>query len=159
MTFHPIIRMKFSLPLLCLLPSASAFILPQAEKVSTTSLWGRKPFISGNWKLNPQTRDEAVKLAADIAATVTPDSPDADVALFVPYVFIEAAQKSAGDRLFVGAEVSHLCRPIDCGHIIFLESVCRPKFRNAADFALFRTIRVSAPKSKAPSPVLSQLLC
>lgn len=100
--------MKFSLPLLFLLPSASAFIVPQAEKISTTSLFGRKPFISGNWKLNPQTRDEAVQLAADIAAAVTHDSPDADVALFVPYVFIEAAQKSAGDRLFVGAEVSSL---------------------------------------------------
>lgn len=97
--------MKLSLPLLFLLPSASAFILPQAEKIST-SLWGRKPFISGNWKLNPQTRDEAVQLAADIAAAVTHDSPDADVALFVPYVFIEAAQNSAGDKLFVGAEVS-----------------------------------------------------
>ena len=100
--------MKFSLPLWFLLPSASAFLVPQAEQISTTTtcLWGRKPFISGNWKLNPQTRDEAVQLAADIAAAVTHDSPDTDVALFVPYVFIEAAQKSAGDRLFVGAEVS-----------------------------------------------------
>ena len=99
--------MKLSLPLLFLLPFASAFIVPQTEKIASSStLWGRKPFISGNWKLNPQTRDEAVKLAADIAATVTHDSPDADVAIFVPYVFIEAAQNSAGERLFVGAEVS-----------------------------------------------------
>jgi hypothetical protein len=128
--------MKFSLSLLCLLPSASAFLVPQAEKISTTSLWGRKPFISGNWKLNPQTRDEAVKLAADIAATVTPESPDADVALFVPYVFIEAAQKSAGDRLFVGAEVSRMC-PSTVGIIAFDWIVCRRIFRTSADFVLF----------------------
>jgi triosephosphate isomerase (TIM) len=66
----------------------------------------RRPLISGNWKLNPQTRDEAVKLAADIAASITPSSPEADVALFVPYVFIEAAMNAVGDKLQVGAEVS-----------------------------------------------------
>lgn len=66
----------------------------------------RRPFISGNWKLNPQSRDEAVKLATDIAASITTSSPDADVALFVPYVFIEAAMNAVGDKkLQIGAEV------------------------------------------------------
>lgn len=56
-----------------------------------------------------RTKEEAVKLAADIAATVTDDSPEADVALFVPYVFIEAAMASAGDKLMIGAEVRYPC--------------------------------------------------
>jgi triosephosphate isomerase (TIM) len=65
----------------------------------------RRPFISGNWKLNPQTREEAVQLASDIAQSITPTSPDIDVALFVPYVFIEAAMNSVDEKLMVGAEV------------------------------------------------------
>lgn len=76
-----------------------------ATASTTTQLEARKPFIAGNWKLNPQTREEAVTLASDIAASVTPSSPDADVALFVPYVFIEAAMGQVGDKLTVGAEV------------------------------------------------------
>ena len=65
----------------------------------------RKPFISGNWKLNPQTKNEAVALATEIAATITPSSPKCDVALFVPYVFIEAAMNAVDGKLMVGAEV------------------------------------------------------
>lgn len=67
----------------------------------------RRPFISGNWKLNPQSRAEAVTLANEIANAITPSSPDADIALFVPYVFIEAAMNSVNKKLQVGAEVSN----------------------------------------------------
>jgi len=74
--------------------------------MTTTQLdMARRPFISGNWKLNPQSRDEAIALASNIAASITPSSPDADVALFVPYVFIEAANKAVDGKLQVGAEV------------------------------------------------------
>lgn len=85
--------------------SAAAFAPSTLVGRSATQLDARKPFISGNWKLNPQTRDEAVKLAGDIAASITDASPEADVALFVPYVFLEAAMGAAGDKLMVGAEV------------------------------------------------------
>jgi triosephosphate isomerase (TIM) len=66
----------------------------------------RRPFISGNWKLNPQTKEEAVKLASEIAESITSSSPDVDIALFVPFVFIDAAKKAVGGKLQVGAEVS-----------------------------------------------------
>eukprot|EP00978_Attheya_sp_CCMP212_P038240 scaffold187793_cov55-Attheya_sp.AAC.2 len=93
--------------LLSAVGSAAAFA-PASFGVSratqSTELYARKPFISGNWKLNPQTREEAITLASEIAATVGPDSPDADVALFVPYVFIDAALNAVGDKLTVGAE-------------------------------------------------------
>jgi hypothetical protein len=104
-----IIKMKLAAcALLSAVGSAAAFA-PASFGVSratqSTELYARKPFISGNWKLNPQTREEAITLASEIAATVGPDSPDADVALFVPYVFIDAALNAVGDKLTVGAEV------------------------------------------------------
>ena len=77
---------------------------------TVTSLDARRPFISGNWKLNPQTRDEAITLAKDITASITDKSPDCEVALFVPYVFIEAVMGITGDKIAVGAEVSNNMR-------------------------------------------------
>lgn len=74
---------------------------------SLVQLWAsnvRKPFITGNWKMNPKTKQEAIELAAGIASAVTSDSPG-DVAIFVPYPFIDAVQRTVGDRLLVGAEV------------------------------------------------------
>mmetsp|Transcript_1550 Transcript_1550/g.2615 ORF Transcript_1550/g.2615 Transcript_1550/m.2615 type:complete len:289 (+) Transcript_1550:82-948(+) len=71
---------------------------------SSTQLSARKPFISGNWKLNPQTKDEAIALAGAIAGAVNEESPDADVALFVPYVFIESVMEKVGDWINIGAE-------------------------------------------------------
>ena len=94
--------------LLSLLGSAVAFTPSTfniARSNSNTELYGRKPFISGNWKLNPQTKDEAVTLADEIAKSVDSDTPECDVALFVPYVFIEATRKAVDGKIMVGAEV------------------------------------------------------
>jgi hypothetical protein len=93
------------------IPSVQALLScrPQVSRsLSLVQLWAansRKPFITGNWKMNPTTKQEAVELASGIAAAVTPESPG-DVAIFVPYPFIEAVQNTVGDRLLVGAEVS-----------------------------------------------------
>jgi Triosephosphate isomerase len=87
-------------PLFCV----DAFAPSSFPKVSLMELAARRSFISGNWKLNPQTRDEAVQLASDIAQSVTAN-PDRDVALFVPYVFIESAMNVVENKLMVGAEV------------------------------------------------------
>lgn len=109
-TLFLFITMKLlALTLAALLSVSSGFVLPQTSPSfvsSTTALGSRKPFISGNWKLNPQTKAEAVQLATDIAASITSSSPDAEVALFVPYVFIEAAQEAVGGKVEIGAEVS-----------------------------------------------------
>jgi hypothetical protein len=90
--------------LLSLAGSASGFAVSKTVVRSETMLFERRPFITGNWKLNPSTRDEAVVLAKGIADAVNPDSP-CEVALFVPYPFIEAVQEVVGDKLTVGAEV------------------------------------------------------
>jgi hypothetical protein len=94
----------FALSVSALVSCANAFA-PSISARSTTALDARKPFISGNWKLNPQTKTEAIQLAKDIAASIGPNSPNADVALFVPYVFIEGALGAVGGKLNIGAEV------------------------------------------------------
>jgi triosephosphate isomerase len=87
-----------------LVSSAQAFTQRLGLERISSSLFARKPFISGNWKLNPQTKAEAVALATNIASKITPTTPNADIALFVPYVFIEAAMESAAGKFTVGAE-------------------------------------------------------
>jgi triosephosphate isomerase len=99
--------MKLSSGLLSLsLGSAYGFVSQQSTSARTTAteLFERKPFITGNWKLNPQTKAEAVDLARGIASSFTDDSP-CDVALFVPFPFIETVKTVVGDKLVVGAEV------------------------------------------------------
>ena len=100
--------MKFSaFSFLALCSSSGAFapafgVAPRSPALDMA----RTPIISGNWKLNPQSRDEAVTLAKEITASITDKSPKAEVALFVPYVFIEAVMGVTGDKISVGAEVS-----------------------------------------------------
>jgi triosephosphate isomerase len=98
-----------ALSLAALVSSSAAFapsFVSRASSSGSALEMARRPFISGNWKLNPQTKQEAVALAKDIAATVTADSPDTDIALFVPYVFLESAMEAVGGKLEIGAEVS-----------------------------------------------------
>lgn len=92
--------------LLCGSSAAFSPALSGNKFTSSTQLCARKPFISGNWKLNPNTKDEALTLADGIAKSINEESPDADVALFVPYVFIESVMDKVGDWINIGAEVS-----------------------------------------------------
>lgn len=87
-----------------LLASASAYVTENGGGRLRTDLYGRKPFITGNWKLNPQTKQEAIALANGVSNAVSPYSP-ADVAIFVPFPFIEAVQACVGNKCIVGAEV------------------------------------------------------
>lgn len=50
--------MKFSstLSLLSLVGTTNAFVNNQVLRSTSTELYARKPFITGNWKLNPQTK-------------------------------------------------------------------------------------------------------
>ena len=100
--------MKFSVLTFCALAGSASAFAPSVggfNHFKSALEATRRPFISGNWKLNPQTRAEAVQLATEIADSIGPSSPDVDVALFVPYVFIEAAMNAVGGKLLVGAEV------------------------------------------------------
>ena len=100
--------MKLSASLLLLaLGSTNGFVTDQklaVRSAASTKLLAKKAFITGNWKLNPQTKAEAVDLARGIAASIKDDSP-CDVGLFVPFPFIGTVKEIVGDRLVVGAEV------------------------------------------------------
>jgi triosephosphate isomerase (TIM) len=71
----------------------------------------REPFITGNWKMNPSSKQEAIALATDIAASLKTATRDdelsCDVALFVPFPYLESVQNAVGDKLIVGAQVRH----------------------------------------------------
>ena len=95
---------------LALATSASGFVAnPVSNRVASSQLFERKPFITGNWKLNPSTIAEAIALADEIAASVTDSSP-CEVGLFVPFPFIETVQEICGDKITVGAEVREMIK-------------------------------------------------
>mmetsp|Transcript_30639 Transcript_30639/g.34936 ORF Transcript_30639/g.34936 Transcript_30639/m.34936 type:complete len:284 (+) Transcript_30639:106-957(+) len=96
--------MKVSASILAtLIGSVSAFVTQPQNARLNTNLSARKSFITGNWKLNPTTKQEAVDLASGIAKSVTDSSPG-DVALFVPYTYLESVQNAVDGKLTVGAE-------------------------------------------------------
>lgn len=98
--------MKISIAsVLALATSTSAFVAsPDSNRISSTELCERKAFITGNWKLNPSTKGEAITLAQDIVRSVS-DSSLGDVALFVPFPFIQTVQTICGDKITIGAEM------------------------------------------------------
>lgn len=97
-------KLSSALALLSLTGTTNAFVKKQFAGSSVTELNARKPFMTGNWKLNPQTQSEAADLARGIADSITGDSP-ADVGLFVPFPFLETVKRVVGDKLHVGAEM------------------------------------------------------
>ena len=105
-TYHRRMRLSAALSFILLGPTHAFIALQSSSTVSLseTSLYARKAFITGNWKLNPQTKAEAVDLARGIASAVN-DYSQCDVAIFVPFPFIESVKGVVGDRLVVGAEV------------------------------------------------------
>ena len=96
--------------LLCLSIGVSGFASRDLHRLhpafgSTTELYAeRKPLITGNWKLNPKTKQEAIELAKGVASSVT-SYTTADVAIFVPVPFLEAVQNVVDNKFIVGAEV------------------------------------------------------
>ena len=117
--------MKFSAALSLLsVATSSGFVAHQsnAGRQSLTELYERKPFITGNWKLNPQSKQEAIDLATGVADAVTSDSP-CDVAVFVPFPFMEAVQKVVGNKLVVGAEVRTILK-LEKKHQRILPPLC-----------------------------------
>ena len=102
------------------LPVAFGFSFSSFSAVKSTShptrlFTTRRPFITGNWKLNPSTKAEAIQLAKEISAQVNPNTKanagGGPIALFVPFPFIEGVQEAVGDSIIVGAEVGLF---IDC---------------------------------------------
>jgi Triosephosphate isomerase len=99
--------MKLSVAVFAAFVASAASFTPsssQQQHRMATTLFGRKAFITGNWKLNPATKDEAVSLATTIADSVTSKSPG-DVALFVPFPYLESVHQAVKGKVTIGAEV------------------------------------------------------
>jgi len=63
----------------------------------------RRPFIAGNWKMNPETLDEAKTLAKEIGEAAK--TADAQVALMVPHTFMYSVSDILKDtKVEVGAQ-------------------------------------------------------
>ncbi|GMH48885.1 hypothetical protein TrVE_jg8750 [Triparma verrucosa] len=99
--------MKFvAFSALALATSVSAFSPTAFAPRTSTSLSARKPFIAGNWKMNPGTKDEAVALGKEIAGAFSSSTP-CEVALFAPYPFLDATVDAVGSSgVKVGAEMA-----------------------------------------------------
>ena len=97
--------------------SALAFVVQDgATRRSATFLNAeRQPIMAGNWKMNPATEEEALKLAGDVARLLgeetcaVTDDPDDDtcteVVIFPPFPFISKVRDSVEEAgLVVGAQ-------------------------------------------------------
>jgi len=72
-------------------------------RANTWCMAARKPFIAGNWKMNPETVEEAVQLAKEIVESAKTSS--AQVALCVPHTFLYSVkQVVAGSNVELGAQ-------------------------------------------------------
>ena len=53
----------------------------------------RKPFVAGNWKMNPASKAEALELAKGVCSMMTPSTPYCDVCIFVPSLYLDAVSQ------------------------------------------------------------------
>ncbi len=92
----------------------------------------RKPFIAGNWKLNPSSKQQAIELASGIAAAAG-DTSQCDVAIFVPFPYLPSVQNTVDGKLIVGAQVRNLVGsrdPLPLNKRKLLSSHSPPCFRS-----------------------------
>ena len=96
--------------LLASVTCVSAFMMPlQATRTST--LLARTPFIAGNWKMNPQTKTQAIELATELVGAWSASTP-CEVCIFAPMPFIDAAlstvhTKAIHPGMQIGAEFAY----------------------------------------------------
>jgi len=98
--------MKF-VTALCLLGSADAFVrMPHASPrvMRSTSLdMARESCMAGNWKMNPESLEDAVALAKEVKAAS--DSAPGSAAVFVPYPYLgPVGDVLKGSKVGLGAQ-------------------------------------------------------
>jgi len=75
----------------------------RAGVVCGATMSQRRSFVAGNWKMNPNTIDEAKALATAVIAEAK--NAPGQVALFVPHVFLdEVAKLAKGSNVEIGAQ-------------------------------------------------------
>lgn len=63
----------------------------------------KKRIVVGNWKLGPETREEAVRIFAAVRRAAAPLART-EVALCPPFVFLDAVRNKAGKNVSLGAQ-------------------------------------------------------
>ena len=112
--------MKFAVAfslLSALSSGALAFVVQDGARrtAATTMLYERQPIMAGNWKMNPATEEEALKLAGDVARLLgeetcavsdkVDDDACTEVVIFPPFPFISKVKDSVEEAgLAVGAQ-------------------------------------------------------
>jgi len=102
--------------LLLAVPMAAAFTGPaptlrsgsirQASAGISSLSMSRKPFIAGNWKMNPETVEEAVSMAKAIAESA--ETSPAQVALMVPHTYMyPVIEAIKGSKVEIGAQSAY----------------------------------------------------
>ncbi|EWM22490.1 triosephosphate isomerase [Nannochloropsis gaditana] len=65
---------------------------------------GRRPFIAGNWKENPDTLEAAIDLAKAVS-TASSSASNVDVAVVVPFPFLVPVKETLkGSNVLIGAQ-------------------------------------------------------
>lgn len=163
-----IATMKLSLAISALAVSAKlsgAFVQNAAfARRSTTVLnANRKPIMAGNWKMNPGTEDDALKLAGGLTKLLGEETCPMDednefcteVVIFPPFPFITKVRDMVGDvgitvgaqsiffedkGAYTGSVAASMVKSIGCEYILCGHSERRTLF-NDSDDAINRKVR------------------
>jgi triosephosphate isomerase len=156
--------MKLSIALLCILSSTSAFTLVQnGARMFTKLEASRQPIMAGNWKMNPETEDEALALASGLTKLLgeetCPMNGDSEfcteVVLFPPHPFVAKVKDTVDEvGITVGAQSIYfedkgaytgsvsvsMVKSIGCEYVLCGHSERRTLF-NDSDDAINRKVK------------------
>ncbi|EKX31363.1 hypothetical protein GUITHDRAFT_166901, partial [Guillardia theta CCMP2712] len=136
----------------CSLQAAAAFQLPSRLSLRTQRqaskqnicMTSRRPFIAGNWKMNPESIEEAAKLAAGVVEGSKGSKPQ--VAIFVPHAYlytvgdtVKGSDVELGAQsvyyeekgAFTGAVSVAMVKSMGCKHVLCGHSERRTIFKNS----------------------------
>jgi triosephosphate isomerase len=161
--------MKFSIALstLAALSGANAF-MPRTSFVRTSELNAfRQPIMAGNWKMNPNTEEEAIALAkaltkylGDETCAVTDDVEDetcTEVVVFPPHPFIRTVKDICEEvgivvgaqsiffldkGAYTGSVSASMVKSIGCEYILCGHSERRTLFNDSDDMINKKVIKV-----------------
>jgi len=157
--------MSLKVVILALAFTATAAWMPRPARTfrgSVQMATTRQPIMAGNWKLNPATKDEAVKLATEFSDLLGDETCSVEVAemcteviAFPPFPFINAVENilsevgvSVGAQsvyfedkgAYTGAVASSMVQSLGCDYVLCGHSERRTLFKDD-DVAINRKVK------------------
>uniref|UniRef100_A0A7R9WFT5 Triosephosphate isomerase n=1 Tax=Pseudictyota dubia TaxID=2749911 RepID=A0A7R9WFT5_9STRA len=159
-------RMKLSITLLSTISCASAFspVHHGGSRAFVTKLDAqRQPIMAGNWKMNPATEDDAIKLASDLTTLLGDETCPMDeenefcteVVIFPPHPFISRVKDKVEDigitvgaqsvffedsGAYTGSVSTNMVKSVGCEYVLCGHSERRTLF-NDDDEAINRKVK------------------